>query len=169
MKTHFKITRRLLEHVRTDIRRPHTFAAERVGFIVCRFGSASGRTLLVLAHSYQSVADRDYIDDVNYGSVINSDAFRKAMQMAYTHAVGLFHVHLHEHSGRPSPSDIDVRETNKFVPDFFHVRPSLPHGALVVSADSISGRVWLPKDRRPSIIDRFSIVGAPLCTIVESR
>lgn len=169
MSAHFKITRRLIEHVRTDIRRPHPFAAERVGFILCRFGGTSNGTLLVLAHSYQTVSDRDYIDDVKYGAVINSDALRKAMQMAYTHAVGLFHIHLHEHSGRPSPSGIDLQETNKFVPDFFHVRPRLPHGALVLSADSISGRIWLPEDRKPSIIDRFSIVGAPLSRIVDLR
>lgn len=169
MSIHFKITRRLIEQIRIDIRRPHPFAAERVGFVFCRFGGTSCGTLLVLAHSYQPVSDRDYIDDVNYGAVINSDAFRKAMQMAYTHAVGLFHAHLHEHSGKPSPSHIDLQETNTFVPDFFHVRPRLPHGALVLSADSISGRTWLPRDRKPSIIDRFSIVGAPLGKIADGR
>jgi len=169
MKSHFKITRKLIDHVRTDVRRPHAFAGERVGFILCRFGVTSRPDLLVLAHSYHAVADEDYIDDMQYGAVINSAAFRKAMQLAYTNAVGLFHVHLHEHSGKPSPSGIDVRETSAFVPDFFHVRPRLPHGALVLSADSISGRIWVPEDRKPSTIDRFTVVGTPLSKIDGKR
>jgi len=165
MKSDFKITRRLIAHVRSDLRRPHAFAGERVGFILCRFGFTSRRNLLVLAHSYQPVADDDYIDDTQFGAVINSAAFRKAMQLAYTNAVGIFHIHLHEHSGTPSPSGVDVRETRAFVPDFFNVRPRLAHGALVLSADSISGRIWLPESRKPSAIDRFTVVGSPLATL----
>ena len=50
---------------------------------------------------------------------------------------------MHEHSGRPSFSRTDLREQIKFVPDFFKVRPQLPHGAIVLSHDRAAGRVWL--------------------------
>jgi hypothetical protein len=91
------------------------------------------------------------------------------MQLAYTHGVGLFHVHLHDHMGRPSPSEIDLRETEQFVPDFFHVRPNLPHGALILSADSLSGRIWHPEDQKAKVIGRFTIVGFPFSTFVERQ
>ncbi len=167
MKVHFKITGQLADDVRKDLRRPHGFAMERVGFILCKFGLAERGGLLILAHSYQAVEDEDYIDDHRYGAVINSNAFRKAMQCAYSDTVGLFHVHLHDHKGKPFPSVIDLRETNNFVPDFFHVRPNLPHGALILSADSISGRIWHRENRQPEDIGVFSIVGFPYRRVDE--
>jgi hypothetical protein len=166
MKTRFKIMRRLVEEIRKDLRRPHSFAMERVGFVLCRFGVTSKQDLLMLGYNYHPVADEDYIDDELYGAVINSNAFRKVMQLAYSNPVGLFHIHLHDHMGQPAPSSIDLRETGAFVPDFFHVRPNLPHGALILSADSISGRIWWPREQKPAVIDRFSIVGFPLLNIV---
>ena len=167
MRTTFRITRRLLEGIRKDLRRRHAHAHERVGFITCRFGLAGRPELLCLAHDYFPVADEDYIEDRMFGALISSAAFRKAMQLAYTYNVGLFHVHLHDHHGVPTPSGIDVRETAKFVPDFFHVRPNLPHGALVLSSDSLSARIWLKAAAKPKPIDQFSIVGAPLMTILK--
>ena len=41
MKILFKITSKLLTAVRADLVRPHEFAAERVGFLSCRFGALS--------------------------------------------------------------------------------------------------------------------------------
>ena len=165
MRIDFRITRSMLEGIRKDLRRQHAHAYERVGCITCRFGLVGRAHLLCLSHGYLPVADEDYIEDRMFGALIGSAAFRKAMQLAYTQDVGLFHVHLHGHSGVPTPSGIDVRETAKFVPDFFHVRPNLPHGAIVLSSDSLSGRVWPSAAARPTPIDRFSIVGAPLMTI----
>src|SRR5882672_11814862 len=100
MKCCFKITRRLVEEIRLDLRRPHSIAAERVGFVLCRFARTLKQELLILGCDYRPVADEDYIDDPHYGAVINSDAFRKAMQIAYTHPIGLFHVHLHDYKGK---------------------------------------------------------------------
>jgi hypothetical protein len=167
MKSWLKITHRLLDEIRIDLRRPHRFAVERVGFVLCRFAHTPTRTLLILSCDYHPVADDDYIDDNHYGAVINSAAFRNAMQLAYSRSVGLFHVHLHEHTGRPVPSNTDMRETSAFVPDFFHVRPHLPHGALILSSDSLSGRVWRPDKQIPRAIDRFSIIGFPLSQITD--
>src|SRR2546421_2360586 len=155
MRTNFRITRSLLEGIRKDLRRRHAHAYERVGFITSRFGLAGRAELLCLAHGYFPVADEDYIEDRMFGALISSAAFRKAMQLAYTHNVGLFHVHLHGHGGGATPSGIDVRETAKFVPDFFHVGPNLPHGAMVVSSDSLSARIWVSARAKPKPIDEF--------------
>ncbi len=169
MKTIFRITRSLLEGIRKDLRRRHVHAYERVGFVTCRFGLVRWADLLCLAHGYFPVADEDYIEDRMFGALIGSAAFRKAMQLAYTQNVGLFHIHLHGHPGVPTPSGIDIRETAKFVPDFFHVRPNLPHGAIVLSSDSLSARIWLSAAAKPKPIDQFSIIGAPLMTIAGLR
>jgi hypothetical protein len=85
--------------------------------------------------------------------------------VAYTQNVGLFHVHVHGHTGVPAPSGVDVRETAKFVPDFFHVRPNLPHGAMILSSDSLSARIWVSSAARPKPVDQFSIIGAPLLKV----
>lgn len=162
MKSYFKITRPLLDAALVDLSRPHDFAYERVGFLTCRFALTVRQHLLVLADAFHPVADEDYIEDERYGALIGGAAFRKALQLAYSKKVGLFHVHLHDHLGDPLPSSIDLRETARFVPDFFNVRNDVPHGAIIFSRDSISGRIWSPLTLKPLRIHQFNIVGAPM-------
>jgi len=169
MKTHLRITREMLVNVRIDLARPHAFAHERVGFITCKFGSIDPSGVVILAQSYYPVADEDYIRDPRYGALIGSDAFRKAFQVAYNNNIGLFHIHMHPHQGVPRPSRIDLLETARFVPDFFNVRPALLHGALVLSRDSLSGRVWTSAHMPPKPITHITIVGAPIETLGYRR
>lgn len=160
MMPRLRITRRMFDFIRTDLRRPHAFALERVGFVTCRFGYV-GRDLLILAAEYHPVRDENYIMDRRFGALIDGAAFRAAMQLALTGCVGLFHVHLHDHLGVPGPSKIDRTESARFVPDFFHVRPELPHGTFILSADRMSGLLWLRRTLRPRPISQVAIVGAP--------
>jgi hypothetical protein len=51
-------------------------------------------------------------------------------------------VHIHDHSGRPGFSFVDERSMREFVPGFFNVCPSCPHGAMVFSRDSAVGAIW---------------------------
>jgi hypothetical protein len=162
MRILFKITGRLLESITEDLRRPHAFAAERVGFISCRVGKLPPNGLVILAQEYHPVADGDYVEDAGVGAMMNSAAIRKALQFAYGREVGMFHVHMHGHSGMPVPSSIDLRETAKFVPDFWHVRPELPHGAVIVSKDGVSGRCWYPGHQTPREISEIVIIGSKL-------
>lgn len=165
MKSIFKITQQMLKHIHKDLQRPHQFAYERVGFVTCRFALTSNSDLLVLAHDYYVVADEDYVEDQRYGALIGSGAFRMAMQLAYSQNVGVFHIHLHLHKGSPIPSRIDLQETRKFVPDFFHVRPNLHHGALILSIDSISGRIWHSSSDHAHPINQFIFIGAPFSRV----
>ena len=145
--------------------RPHPFAAERVGFLVCRAGRLDGGGIVILAAGYGPVADEDYVDDVRVGAMMGPAAIRKAVQRAYNDGRGdlsLFHVHMHEHSGLPGFSRVDVAENRRFVPDFFNVAPAMPHGAIVLSRDRAIGRCWLTKKSEPARITRFSNIGAPL-------
>jgi hypothetical protein len=162
MRAAFKITRTLLSKTVDDLRRPHPFAAERVGFFSCRVGALKPSGCVVLAHDFHSVADGDYLHDHTVGAMMGPAAIRKAMQFALSHEVCMFHVHIHEHRGRPWFSGTDLRESAKFVPDFWHVRPHLVHGAIVLSLDSASGLCWHPQFPEPFRFSDCCVVGSPM-------
>lgn len=162
MKVMFKVMDRLLERVRQDLGRPHSFAAERVGFLVCEAASLAGSGTLILAHEYRPLDDQDYLDDPSVGAMMGPNAIRKALEFALNHKVGMFHVHMHCHLGRPRFSRIDERESAKFVPDFWNVRPEMPHGSLVLSKDSLCGSYWHPTVSKPIEINDFVVVGSPM-------
>lgn len=155
----------LLAAVRRDLHRPHPFAAERVGFPLCRAGGVAGG-VVILAADYHAVEDDDYLDDPRVGAMMGPGAIRKAMQRAYNGGaqdVSLFHVHMHEHRGTPGFSRVDLTESVKFVPDFFNAVPAMPHGAIVLSHDRAAGLCWPKRGGGPEPIGRFASVGAPLC------
>jgi hypothetical protein len=162
MKIAFRIRREMLDNVRRDLERPHEFAFERVGFLFCRFGSLRSNGLAVLAHEYMPVLDSEYIDDPHFGALIGASAFRRALEHTLSNSLGIFHTHMHAHLGLPTPSRTDLRESAEFVPDFFHVRASLPHGALIASHNHLSGRVWRAETGQPLPVATMSVVGAPM-------
>lgn len=159
-----KITQQLREEMLQDLARGHPFAAERVGFLSCRPAAMPGG-LLVLGISYHPVADEDYLPDSRVGAMMGPAAIRKALQFAYNHSVSMFHVHVHDHRGVPGFSSTDLKETAKFVPDFFHVQPNLPHGALVLSRDSGIARCWPGFRKPPSWVHKLTFVGSTLTLI----
>lgn len=167
MKVIFKITDQLLGSIRDDLERPHRFAAERVGFISVR-AVKTAANLIILAEGYHPVADEDYMDDMSVGAMMSQEAIRQALNVALLKPVGMFHVHMHSHHGRPGFSRTDLREQKKFVPDFFKVS-NLVHGAIVLSYDRQTGSVWVsPSKVLP--IKEFNIVGPRLYNdMVESR
>ena len=92
-------------------------------------------------------------------------AIRKALTLAYNDGaedVSIYHVHMHEHRWRSGFSRIDLAENAKFVPDFLHAAPRMPHGAIVHSRDQEVSLCWRTREARPDPIDRFVSVGAPV-------
>jgi hypothetical protein len=165
MTTIFRARGDLLDVVRGDLERPHRFAAERVGFLLCRAGHLSDDGLVILAEAYHPVEDDDYLPDASVGAMMGPAAIRKAMQRAYAGGAGdisLFHVHMHGHHGLPGFSRVDVDESKKFVPDFFNVAPLMPHGTIVLSHDLAIGLCWRGQTQVPTLIDRFTRIGAPM-------
>lgn len=161
MKVIFKIPRPLWRIVHEDLSRPHPFAHERVAFLACK-PAALTDGLLLLADQYLPVADDDYENVRGYGAMMGPGAIRKALQAAYRANVSMLHVHRHEHHGIPAFSPTDLAENPKFVPDFFKVRPKLPHGAIVMSHDEMAGEYWEPGAGKRSQFDQLSIVGRPV-------
>ena len=161
MRVRFKITTRLLTAIRSDLRRPHPFARERVGFISAGL-SAVGDGLLVLARDYRPVADDEYLDDPTVGAMMGPDAIRNALQWTLQDGVAMFHVHTHGGGGIPGFSGIDLRENAKFVPDFFKIAPQCVHGAIVLSDTAANGLVWFGRKQPRDVITSFVEVGVPL-------
>lgn len=160
MKVLFRATEPFMTMVRRDLQRPHRFAHERIGFISVR-AAAGAAHLVLLAEGYYPVADEDYVDDPRVGARIGQEALRKALNLALLSPVGMFHVHMHLLPARLWFSRLDLAEQLSFVPDFFKVRPDLPHGALVLSPQSMAGRAWRNgRDVQP--IAEFNTVGAQL-------
>lgn len=156
MRIIFRMTDKMADEIRRDLRRPHAFAAERVGFISARADKTES-TLLLIGDGYHAVADEDYVDDFTVGAMMGQEAIRKALEISLLNPVGMFHVHLHSHRGRPRFSTTDVREQRKFVPDFFKVRAH-PHGAIVLSLNQQYGTVWMgPAQTTP--ISEFNVIG----------
>jgi hypothetical protein len=162
MRTILKIIDTLFQEIHSDLSRAHAFAAERVGFLTCGIAHAPEDTLVVLGSRWHPAADDDYLDDPMAGATIGPTAFRKILQYAYNMPVCVFHVHRHEHLGRPVFSRTDTRSAQEYVPGFFNVRRSYPHGAIVLSRDQATGHVWLPGKRAPQLIDRFQVIGPTL-------
>jgi hypothetical protein len=161
MNVRFKITATLLATIRDDLRRLHTFAHERVGFIGAGLTAAHDQ-LLILAQSYRPLRDDEYLPDPRVGAMMSADAIRRARQWAMDSRVAIFHVHTHGGHGIPGFSGVDIRENAKFVPNFVSVAPHAVHGAVVLSDTAAFGQVWLGKASPQLFISRFSEVGTPL-------
>jgi hypothetical protein len=161
MRIHFKISGALLASIRTDLRRPHHFAHERVGFIAAGLAAAHD-SLLLIARQYRPLHDDEYLLDRSVGAMMNADAIRRARQWAMDERAAIFHVHAHSGRGLPAFSPVDVRENTKFVPNFVAVAPQAAHGAIVLSDTAAVGQVWLGRGGVQPFINSFSEVGAPL-------
>jgi hypothetical protein len=159
MKIEFRITSDLLEQITRDMDRPHVFAHERVGYVSCACSALPDSGLLILAEQYHPVADEHYLDLGIAAATINTAAIRQAMTIAFSKKASIFHIHRHEHRGRPSFGKLDIKENSRLVPDFFKVSPDKPHGALVLSHDGINGACWTATHTRPMDINAFTLVG----------
>ena len=150
MNIRFKTTASLLAAIRADLRRPHAFAHERVGFISAGLAAAHD-DLIILAREYRPVRDDEYLPDPSVGAMISAEAIRSARQWAMNERVAIFHVHTHGGRGVPGFSVVDIRENARFVPNFVSVAPHAVHGAVVLSDTAAFGQVWLDrKSPQPS-------------------
>lgn len=136
-----RMTTTLLEAMLADLRRPHPFAFERIGFLCCRQSRVPSGYLL-LGYRYLAIDDDRYIRDKSVGARFDGTAIRTGMQLALTEGATIFHVHVHEHAGVPRMSRVDTREMQQLMPCFVNVCPERLHGALVLSADRAYARVW---------------------------
>jgi hypothetical protein len=151
----------LLKRIHEDLERPHPFAAERVGFLTCGAATLDTPDILLLGEVWHAVADEDYVEDPRVGACIGGRAFRKVFQTVYGEPATILHVHKHDHVGEPRFSLTDERSMHEFVPGFFNVCRSHPHGALVLSRDSAAGALWTEAQGRRYAFATVDVIGRP--------
>jgi hypothetical protein len=161
MNIRFKITSPLLGAIRADLRRPHQFAHERVGFISAGLAAAHDE-LLIFARGYEPVRDDEYLRDDHVGAMMSEQAIRRARQQAKDTSAAIFHVHTHGGHGVPGFSGVDNRENARFIPNFVSVAPQCVHGAIVLSDTAAFGQVWIGRAGSRPFITRFNEVGMPI-------
>lgn len=157
-----KIPQSLYNSVCIDLKRPHKFAYERIGFLYVRKCMEGSRVAQVIACGYSPVSDENYIEDEEVGAKINSSAIRDVMQRVLSTGEGALHVHMHNHIGKPRLSKTDAINLKKLIPSFQLVCPSSPHGALILSPNSMISLLWLPGQKFPTDVDKITIVGYPM-------
>lgn len=148
----FRIPEQLYKKMLSDLKRPHSFAYERVGFLFAKTVKLSSNVTLVIAIDYLSVDDKDYINDEKVGAKINSDAIRAAMQGTLEKDCGCFHVHLHDHFGVPAPSFTDVKSLPGIVKSLNNIVSEHTNGFLILSRDAFYSSIKT---------DLISVVGYP--------
>lgn len=161
MSTKLRMTRPFWDALQADLRRPHTFAAERVAFAFGRRGVAAGGDVIVLSQ-FVPVDDGDYEDDTNVGARIGAQAIHEGLKRAAQLRAAAFHVHLHEHAGMPLFSRTDLRELPPVMDPFQHVVREQPRGLLLLSDDDCVGLAWYPSSNKKAAISDVTIVGAPM-------
>jgi hypothetical protein len=153
-----KIPIKLFENMTEDLLRPHEFAFERMGFLFCK--STTDRSIL-FPYEYLSIDDENYIPDELVGARVNSIPLRKILQEALTNQVCVIHVHIHNHRGKPFFSTTDLDFLSEIVPPLRGVCPHMHHGAIVLSKDNFSGKIYHP-DCGWVLVQKIKIVGQKL-------
>jgi len=146
------------QEMRSDLRRPHPFAFERVGYV---FTKPAGVSVLVVT-GYESIPDQFYIKDSSVGARIDHRAIALAMKRADKNKEGILHSHIHNKSGLPIFSRDDRADHPNFLRSFRNASPGMTHGFLLLSADKMMARVWPPQHESPIDIFRYTIVNLPL-------
>ncbi|MEW5743173.1 MAG: hypothetical protein AB1938_29935 [Myxococcota bacterium] len=154
--SHLRIAAGMLADVRKELHRPHAFAYERVGFILCR-----GDTQLLVAYDYVPLHDDEYELAPGVGAQYSTAAITRMLRLAREQQACVFNVHKHWGVGLPSFSDVDLQSLTGVMPAFFGVARG-PHGAVVLNEECAAGLIWTSAGRAPAPLSRVTEVGAPL-------
>lgn len=163
-EVNIRIPQTLLCEILRDLRRPHKYAYERVGFCYGKSQLTSAGWLVVL-NSYKPVKDGHYVQTNEVGARINSKAITEAFQHAYTHSLSLFHIHLHDFGGgKPRFSYDDLSSGAEIISSIQGFVSSQPHGLIVLSHDSMSAKALVPSETDLKPVHQVSAVGSRLKT-----
>lgn len=154
-----RIPQPLLDTIAADLRRPHAFAYERVGFAVVGTSRQIGLEPIFCVNGYMPVAEDGYDPSDECGALINSRAIRVAMQLAMDTRQCVVHVHSHDYSERPGFSSIDESDHEGLVRSFRNLGINQPYGAMLLGDRGFLMRIWLPGASRFEDTRHFRIVG----------
>jgi molybdopterin/thiamine biosynthesis adenylyltransferase len=154
----FKIPKALKEKIDFDLSRKHSHAYERVGFVLTKTYKTNNN-LIILAYDYEPVDDENYIVDEEVGAKINSKAIKNSIELAHSNNCGVFHVHKHEHSGKPIESKSDIDGINPLIKSVSNINKEA-FGYVIFSQDSALCKVI--QDNEFTEVNTYSEVGYPM-------
>jgi hypothetical protein len=167
MEITIRIPAELHANMLRDLQRPHAHAYERVGFLYTIHKKMLDGSMIILAQNYEPVPDNCYLMDSSVGARIDSTSIRHSMQNVLDNQKGCFHVHLHNHSGKTSPSSTDLFGIPGVVESMASADSKLFHGYLILSRDSAYASVLSDNEFLTSI--KTVIVGYPMLFIHNDR
>jgi ThiF family len=167
-KIKIRIPKAIYEQAYHDLLRPHEFAFERIGFFCSKSKYLNSETVLITITKYLVIHDQNYIEDNSVGARINSAAIRSAMQNALDNKCGIFHVHMHEQTGKPGLSHTDREEIPDVIESFYNVNQNQAHGLIILSKNSAIAEVKLHGQKQRVVPESISIVGYPMQQIFFS-
>jgi molybdopterin/thiamine biosynthesis adenylyltransferase len=152
MKTRIVMLERHLDALRELVfDRP---GVEGAAFLVCG-ESRSPSTAKLVVHAVVPIAESDFLRREACGLTISSAALMRVAKLARYEGLSIVFAHSHP-EGVADFSAQDDREEQKLLP-FFQARvPGRIHGTLVLTKESIKGRVYVP-DRTAA--DAVLVVG----------
>ena len=172
MKLEMKLTAVLRDQILADLRRPHKFAAERIGFCSVRQTPTDDGVLLLVV-GYSPVADEHYIRDPKVGARIGEPALTAAMHQAYygrETGTGFFHVHLHNHKGPTGMSQNDRSSIPLVVDGLRQINGKAPHGLIIFSADhAYACATTANSEKILEEVDVIGVIGPRLFTFRNER
>lgn len=157
-----RIPKSIYADMLNDLDRAHPFAFERVGFAFATTTTIDENNIVITFTDYKSVHDDDYIDDEYVGAKINTDAIRKAMQYCLDFGQGGFHVHLHNHKGKPTPSKTDSIGLPGIVDSLKNITGDQANGIFILSEDAFYAVVKIDSETHFITPEVISVVGYPM-------
>ena len=115
---------------------------EGAAFILCG-QSRSECSNKLIAHAVMPIADEDYARREPYGLTITSRALARITKLARYEGLSIVFAHSHP-GGIPEFSEQDDREEAKLIPFLQSRVPDRIHGTVVLTEDSIAGRLFCP-------------------------
>ena len=134
MKTQFRDG--LIGEIIQDLIRPHSFAFERLGYILGEIKDG----VLVL-NEWMKFEDFFYEDNKEVGARIGANGMTFLMRKVFSTKKHFFHTHLHDFQDVPYFSGVDMRSLLEVTPSLFDFSGIGPHGAFLIGRKS-SKLIW---------------------------
>jgi len=134
MKTQFR--EGLFDEITQDLIRPHSFAFERVGYVLGEIKNG----VLVL-NEWMKFEDFFYEQNDEVGARIGGEGMTYLVKKVFSSRKHFFHTHLHDFQDIPTFSDVDMRSLLEVTPSLFDFSGLGPHGALLIGRGA-SRLIW---------------------------
>ncbi len=162
-KIYIRIPQQLLDSILLDLRRPHKYTYERVGFCYGHSVITSLNEWVVILNEYKPVKDENYIKTSLVGARINSAAITEGFQFAYSNSMSLFHIHLHDfEGGRPEFSYDDLSSGSEIIESMSSFVNTQIHGLIVLNKNSCNAMALISGDSELQKAEQITVVGAKL-------